>query len=62
MKKKSGWIAFFIDYKGRIALQGAEMFPIIYRTEKLALKNTCNDSVHKTKPPQPVKIEWMVEK
>ena len=58
MKKKSGWIAFFIDLKGKIALQGLGMYPYIYPTKRLALIDTHGDEGFKTKPPQPVKIEW----
>ena len=57
MKKRSGWIGFRVDCKGRIGIIGVEMFPKIYRTEKLAFSQTYSLS-HKVSPPQPVKIEW----
>ena len=58
MKKRVGWIAFFIDFQGEIALQGSGMYPHIYPTKRLALMDTHGDKGFKINPPQPVKIEW----
>ena len=59
MKKKSGWIAFYIGIEGEICLHGEGRYPIIYRTKREALKVTW--STPKMQSPAPVKIEWMVE-
>ena len=60
MKKKSGWISFFVDSIGAIVIAGSGMYPEIYQTKKEALFDTHSDC-KKITPPQPVKIEWMVE-
>ena len=59
MKKKSGWIAFFVDTYGKIAIQGSGMYPEIYPIERLALKDTLG--TEKIIAPQPVKIEWYIK-
>lgn len=59
MKKKSGWIAFFIGFEGEIVLQGNGMLPKIYTNRRDARADTHGNPDLKTKPPKPVKIEWM---
>lgn len=61
MKKQSGWIGFGVGMEEKIYILGSEMYPAIYKTKKDALKDAYCSS-NKIKPPQPVKIEWMVEK
>ena len=60
MKKKSGWVAFFIGLDGRIVLQGNGMHPAIYSSKREAIRMTHGNTggIYKTIPPQPVKIEW----
>ena len=59
MKKKSGWIGFFVDSYGEIVIQGSEMHPKIYPIKRLALKDTYGTG--KVIAPQPVKIEWYIK-